>query len=214
MMMATSLGSPREPAQTGEWRSLFDGTSTAGWRGYRQKTLPQGWKVVDEALTRNGAGGDIITIDQFGDFELVLEWKVAPGGNSGIFFRVTEEDEIMWHSAPEIQVIDNAYKGGLKPAQRAGANYDLHPPTTDAARKPGEWNELRLLVTGTHVEQWLNGVKVVEYEIGSADWERRVRASKFRDYPAYGRARRGHIGLQDHGDAVAYRNIRVRELTR
>jgi hypothetical protein len=210
--VADTAESIMQLTRRGEWRSLFDGKTTAGWRGYRQKTMPEGWKVVDGALTRAGKGGDIITVDQFDDFELVLEWKVAPGANSGVFFRVTENDEIMWHAAPEIQIIDNAYKGGLKPAQTAGANYDLHAPSKDVSRKPGEWNELRILVKGNHVEQWLNGVEVVEYEIASDDWERRVQASKFKEYPAYGRARRGHIGLQDHGDAVAYRNIRVREL--
>jgi hypothetical protein len=210
--VADTAESIMQLTRRGEWRSLFDGKTTAGWRGYRQKTMPEGWKVVDGTLTRAGKGGDIITVDQFDDFELVLEWKVAPGANSGVFFRVTENDEIMWHAAPEIQIIDNAYKGGLKPAQTAGANYDLHAPSKDVSRKPGEWNELRILVKGNHVEQWLNGVEVVEYEIASDDWERRVQASKFKEYPAYGRARRGHIGLQDHGDAVAYRNIRVREL--
>jgi hypothetical protein len=199
-------------AQPAGWRSLFDGKTTGGWRGYRQKTMPAGWKVGDGALTRSGEGGDIVTIDQFGDFELTLEWKVAPGGNSGVFFRVTEDADVMWHVAPEVQVIDNAYKGGLKPEQTAGANYDLHAPSRDATRPPGSWNDLRIVVKGNHVEHWLNGVKVVEYELGSEDWQRRVRASKFRDYPSYGRAVRGHIGLQDHGDNVAYRNIRIREL--
>lgn len=201
-----------QPAAPGGWRSLFDGKTTTGWRGYRQATLPDGWKVVDGALTRAGKGGDIITVDQFGDFELRLEWKVAPGANSGVFFRVTEAADVIWHTAPEVQIIDNAYKGGLQPAQTAGSNYDLHPPVKDVSRKPGEWNELQITVRGNHVEQWLNGVKVVEYEIGSADWERRVKASKFNQYRAYGRARRGHIGLQDHGDSVAYRNIRIKEL--
>jgi hypothetical protein len=198
--------------QQGGWRSLFDGKTTAGWRGYRQKTIPEGWTVVDGALTRAGKGGDIITSDQFGDFELTLEWKVAPGANSGVFFRVTEDDPVMWHGAPEIQVIDNAYKGGLKPEQMAGSNYDLHAPAKDVTKKPGELNAMRILVKGNHVEHWLNGVKVVEYELGSEDWTRRVQASKFKAHPAYGRARRGHIGLQDHGDNVAYRNIKVREL--
>jgi hypothetical protein len=195
-----------------DWRSLFDGQTTNGWRGYRQTTIPGGWQVVDGALTRVEKGGDIITVDQFGDFELSLEWKIAPNANSGVFFRVTEDDEIMWHTAPEIQLIDNAYQAGLKPAQKAGANYDLHPPLRDVVKPPGEWNTLRLLVKGGHVEQWMNGVKVVEYELGSADWKRRVAASKFHEFPQYGQARRGHIGLQDHGDRVAYRNIRIREL--
>jgi hypothetical protein len=213
LVCATAFAAaPAEQGTNGGRRALFDGKTTTGWRGYRQKTLPDGWQVVDGALTRVGKAGDIITVDQFGDFELTLDWKIAPDANSGVFFRVTEDDEIMWHEAPEIQIIDNAYKGGLKPTQAAGANYDLHEPSRDATKPPGEWNTLRLLVKGNHVEQWLNGVKVVEYELGSEDWKRRVQASKFNVYPRYGQARRGHIGIQDHGDRVAYRNIRIREL--
>jgi hypothetical protein len=197
----------------GAWRPLIDGKTTAGWRGFRQKTTPDGWQVVDGALTRVGKAGDIITSDQFGDFELTFEWKIAPGGNSGVFYRVTEEADVIWHGAPEMQIIDDAgYKDPLKPAQKSGANYDLHAPAQDVTKPAGSWNESRLLVRGSHVEHWLNGVKVVEYELGSADWEQRVKASKFNQYPRYGRARRGHIGLQDHGDGVAFRNMRIREV--
>jgi hypothetical protein len=130
----------------------------------------------------------------------------------GVFYRVTEEADVIWHAAPEMQIIDDAgYKDPLKPAQKSGANYDLHAPAQAVTRPAGSWNESRLLVRGSHVEHWLNGVRVVEYELGSADWEQRVKASKFNQYPRYGRARRGHIGLQDHGDGVAYRNVRIRE---
>jgi len=193
------------------FRPLFDGKTTAGWRGFRQAQMPEGWRVIDGALTRTGAGGDIVSVEEFGDFELSLEWKLGANGNSGVFFRVTEDDPVMWHTAPELQLIDNGYsKEPLKPAQFAGANYDLHPPARDATKPPGTWNETRLLVKGSHVEHWMNGVKVVEYELWSDDWERRVRASKFKDFPRYARARRGHIGLQDHGDPVAFRNMKIR----
>jgi Domain of Unknown Function (DUF1080) len=194
------------------WRLLFDGATTAGWRGFRQTTIPAGWKAIDGSLTRIGPGGDIVTVDEFGDFELTVEWKLAPNGNSGIFYRVTEDDEVMWHTAPEYQLIDSGYKEPLKPAQYAGSNYDLDPPARDATRPIGTWNETRILVRGSRVEHWLNGVKVVEYELWTDDWKRRVQASKFKDYPTYGRARRGHIGLQDHGDSVAFRNIKIREI--
>lgn len=208
--LAACVGSARE---AGGWRPLFDGTTTEGWRGFRLQTMPEGWKVVDGALTRVGKAGDIVTADQFGDFELMLEWKIAPGGNSGVFYRVTEDDDVMWHTAPEMQVIDDAgHKGPLKPAQRSGANYDLHAPVRDVAKPAGSWNTTGILVKGNHVEHWLNGVKVVEYELGSADWEKRVKASKFNEHPRYGRARKGHIGIQDHGDMVAFRNIRIRDL--
>ena len=207
MLLLTALAE----AQDGDWRSLFDGKTTAGWRGYRQKTAPDGWQVVDGALTRVGKGGDIVTVDRFGDFELSLEYNIAPGGNSGIFFRVVEDDPVMWHEAPEVHVIDNARKD-LKPAQMAGSDYDLHAPSRDVTKPAGQWNALRLVVKGNHVDHWINGVKVVEYELGSEDWKKRVAASKFKEWPRFGTHRRGHIGLQDHGDRVAYRNIRIKEL--
>jgi hypothetical protein len=194
------------------WRLLFDGKTTAGWRGFRQQTLPAGWQAIDGALTRVGQSGDIVTVDEFGDFELTLEWKLTPNGNSGIFYRVTEGDDVMWHTAPEYQIIDNAYKEPLKPTQYTGANYDLDPPSRDVTKPIGSWNQTRVLVRGAHVEHWLNGVKLVEYELWTPDWERRVRESKFKDFPNYARARRGHIGVQDHGDHVAFRNIKIREL--
>ena len=200
------------PDTANGWRSLFDGKTTAGWRGFRQQRMPDGWQVVDGALTRVARATDIVTVDEFGDFELTLEWKLPPNGNSGIFYRVTEDDEVMWHTAPEFQLIDNAYKDPLKPGQLAGANYDLDPPSRDVTRPIGSWNEARVLVRGAHVEHWLNGVKVVEYELWTNDWERRVRESKFKDFPRYARARRGHIGLQEHDSRAAFRNIRIREL--
>jgi hypothetical protein len=198
--------------RAGSWRMLFDGKTTAGWRGFRQPTLPAGWQAIDGELTRVGQAGDIVTVEEFDDFELTLEWKLSPNGNSGLFYRVTEDDEVMWHTAPEYQIIDNAYKEPLKPVQYTGANYDLHPPLRDVTKPIGAWNQTRLLVRGAHVEHWLNSVKVVEYELWTPDWERRVRESKFKDYANYARAPRGHIGLQDHGDRAAYRNIKIRPL--
>ena len=195
------------------WRALFDGRTTAGWRGFRRQDVPDGWRVVDGALTRVGGGGDIVTVATFGNFELSLEWKVAPGGNSGILYRVTEDAEATYHTGPEMQVLDDAAHGdGQSRLTAAGSNYGLYEAPAGVVRPAGEWNTARVLVKGDHVEHWLNGVKTVEYELGSADWERRVRASKFNEWPGYGRARRGHIALQDHGDLVAFRNIRIREL--
>lgn len=209
--MTPNTITPRERAEG--WRLLFDGKTTAGWRGYRQQTLPDGWRAVDGALTRVGQAGDIVTTDQFGDFELTLEWKLQANGNSGLFYRVTEDDPIMWHTAPEYQIIDNAYtKEPLKPGQLTGANYDMHAPLRDVTKPIGSWNVTRIVVRGAHVEHWLNGVKLVDYELWTPDWERRVRESKFKEYATYGRARRGHIGLQDHGDPAAFRNIKIREL--
>jgi hypothetical protein len=195
------------------WRSLFDGRTTAGWRGYRKKEMPSGWEVIDGALTRVAPGGDIVTIDQYGDFELSLEWRVSRGGNSGIFYRVSEDLEHPWQSGPEMQVLDDAaHADGRSPLTSAGALYGIYPAKPGVVRPAGEWNAVRLVVKGQQVEHWLNGEKVVDAEIGSPDWEARVKQSKFGAMPRYGRNRSGHIGLQDHGDRVSYRNIRIRPL--
>jgi hypothetical protein len=197
------------------WQPLFDGKTTAGWRGFKGSPLPAGWKVVDGALTRVAEAGDIVSDAEFKDFELELEWKVAPGGNSGIFYRVSEAEELewVWQSGPEMQVLDDArHRDGARPETSAGACYDLYPAPRGIVRPGGEWNQVRLLVRGQRVEHWLNGTKVVEYELGSPDWEERFRRSKFAQLPRYGREPAGHIALQDHGDWVAYRNIRIRVL--
>ena len=206
------------PALTAEeraagWKLLFDGKSLAGWGGFKSKTPGAGWKAVDGVLFREASGGDLITIEQFGDFELSLEWKLEKGGNSGIFFHVIDDGDFAWWSGPEVQVLDNAmHKDGKNPLTSAGSNYAVHAPVRDVTKPIGEWNAVRLLVKGPHVEHWLNGVKIVEYELWSPDWEARVKASKFGKIPMYGRAKRGRIGLQDHGDPVWYRNIKIRAL--
>ena len=203
-------------AQTNsDWISLFDGKTASAWRGYLKPDLPAGWEVVDGALTRVAAGGDIITKDQFESFELELEWKIAPGGNSGIFFHVREDTSLshVYVSGPEFQILDNAaHRDGLDPRTSAGSNYALHAPARDVTKKPGEWNHVRIIVNGGHVEHWLNGQKLLEYELWSDDWTQRVAASKFKTMPHYGKSKTGHIALQDHGDWVAYRNIRIRRI--
>jgi 3-keto-disaccharide hydrolase/glycosyl hydrolase family 2 len=211
----TSEVSPNPQSGEGGWKELFDGKTTAGWRGYRQKTLPDGWQVVDGALTRVGKGGDIVSLGEFENFELTLDWKIPPGGNSGIFYRVVEHDEDteMWMAAPEYQLIDDTgYPGTLKPTQKTAANYDLQPPGRDATKPAGSWNSTRILVNGSHVEHWLNGQLIVSYDLWTDEWNRLVAQSKFKDHPRYARARKGRIGLQDHGAAAAFRNIRIREL--
>lgn len=204
-------------ADTSDWIVLFDGTSLEAWRGYRSETIPPGWRIAEDGtLHCTGEGsGDLITKEQFADFVLELEWKVAPGGNSGIMYRVTEEYDAPWMSGPEYQVLDNAgHADGNDPKTSAGACYALYPTDPSAVRPAGEWNTTRIVVDSAHVEHWLNGRKVVEYELWSEDWNARVAASKFRVYPNFGRARRGHIALQHHGDPVWYRNIRIRLLNR
>lgn len=195
------------------WRLLFDGHTTGGWRGYRLAGVPGGWQVVEGALTRVAPAGDLITVDRFGDFELWLEWTVAPGGNSGIFYRATEATKRIYENAPELQVLDDAgHRDGLSPLTSAGALYGLYPSPGGVVRPAGEWNDTRIVARGNHVEHWLNGRRVVAYELGSAEWRARVAASKFAACPSYGRAAKGHIGVQDHGDRVAYRSVKILEL--
>jgi hypothetical protein len=213
-MTAQQAASGLTAAETSEgWRLLFDGHSLQGWRGFRSDTAPAGWKAIDGALVRDGSGGDIMTVDQFADFELRLEWKLSAGGNSGIMFRVTPDGGQTYETGPEFQVLDNAgHKDGGNSLTSAGSNYALHAPVRDVTRPVGEWNDVRLVVNGPHVEHWMNGVKLLEYELWSADWQQRVTASKFGKMPHYGLAKRGHIALQDHGNPVWYRNIKVRLL--
>jgi hypothetical protein len=193
------------------WKLLFDGESTRGWRGYRQKEAPAGWQAKDGALVRAGKASDLITAEQFGDFELQLDWKISHGGNSGIFYRATEDGKAIYETGPEFEIRDNAF--WLDDPYRTAANYGLHPAAKDAARPVGYWNRARIVVRGNRVEHWLNGERVVAYELHSDDWARLVRGSKYRDWPGYGRAVRGHVGLQDHGDLVWYRNVKIRPLT-
>ncbi len=195
------------------WQLLFDGRTMEHWRGYRQTALPKGWQVVEGAITRVDSAGDIVSTDEYRDFELSLEWKVAEGGNSGIFWRVSEDQKYPWESGPEMQVLDDArHPDGRSPLTSAGALYGLYPSRRGVVHAAGQWNAVRILVRGNHVEYWLNGVKLVEAEVGSKDWNARLAQSKFATMPRYGRNPAGHIGLQDHGDQVAFRNIKIRVL--
>ena len=195
------------------WRLLFDGKTTAGWRGYKQDSAPPGWQVVDGALTRVNSAGDIITRTKFRNFELSLEWNIAAGGNSGIFYRGSEDDDAIYWNAPEMQVLDDSgHVDGRSRLTAAGADYAVYPSPAGIVKRAGEWNAVRLIVKGNHVEHWLNGTKVVEYELGSPDWTQRVKASKFAPHLRYGRNTVGHIGLQDHGDQVWFRAIKIRVL--
>ena len=194
------------------WRLLFDGRTTAGWTGFRKDSVT-GWRVEDGALVRAGPGGDIVTIEQFANFELTLEWNVAAGGNSGIFFRVTDARGAVYETGPEMQVLDDSgHADGKSRLTAAGSNFALHAAPAGVVKPAGQWNAVRLVVNGSHVEHWLNGQKVVEYELWTPEWKDLVRASKFRQWDGYGRALTGRIALQDHGDRVAYRDIKIRVL--
>jgi len=185
-----------------------------GWRGYGKTAMPDsGWSVEDGAITRTGRGGDIVTNDKYRNFELALEWKVPPGGNSGVFYRALESADPIYYSAPEMQVLDDErHADGKNPLTSAGAAYGLYAPPRGVVKPAGEWNAARLVVRGDSVEHWLNGQKVVSYQLGSADWKAKVAASKFNAWKAYGTGKEGLIGLQDHGDRVQFRSVKLRVL--
>jgi len=209
---AVNMLSSDEQAQG--FRLLFDGTSTNGWRGYRRATMPEGWSAVNGALTRVSQTSDIISVDEYENFELRLSWRIPPGGNSGIMYHVTEEGAAVYTSGPEMQVLDDSgHADGRNRLTSAGSDYGLYAAPAGIVHRAGEWNDVRIIVNGAHVEHWMNGVMVVEYELWSPEWRARVQASKFAQWPEYGMAHRGHIALQgDHDGAVAYRAIRIRVL--
>jgi hypothetical protein len=199
--------------RAGGWRLLFNGATLNGWRGYHSVEVPAGWTVEDGSLHFANGQGDLITVEEFSDFELSLEWKVSEGGNSGVFYLAQPGSEVIYRGAPEMQVLDDArHPDGANPLTSAGANYALHPAPRGVVKPAGEWNSARVRVEDGQVEHWLNGQKIVEYVLGSPDWQERVANSKFADWPEYGRARSGHIGLQDHGDPVWFRDIKIRVL--
>jgi hypothetical protein len=199
-------------AQAGKWRMLFDGTSMQAWRGYKSDTLPAGWRVADGVLSKDGAVPDIISRDQFDDFDLEIDWRIGAAGNSGIFYRGTEEYNRIYWSAPEYQLLDDEKAADNKMRLTcAGACYALYPSPAGHLKPVGQWNQTRIVARGPHVEHWLNGIKLLEFEQGSAAWTAKVAASKFKDWPNFGKSMRGHLAIQgDHEGELAFRTIRIR----
>lgn len=203
------------------WKLLFDGTSTAGWRNYNKKdaAVSDKWQVKDGALTLTAkGGGNLITVDQYESYELVLDYRISKGGNSGLIFHVQEvEKKQPYDSGPEIQIQDNA--AGHDP-QLAGWLYQLYKPATDEktgkpidATKPvGEWNTIRFVLDAGKGEVFMNGQKYESFEVGSDEWKAKVAKSKFATWANFAKAKKGHICLQDHGDEVAFRNIKIRPI--
>jgi hypothetical protein len=197
-----------------KWRTLFDGKLLDTIRGWHSEGMPEGWHVIDGTLAKEGDVDDLVTKEQFGNFELELEWKIGKGGNSGVFYRGTREYDHIYWSGPEYQLLDDANApDGRNRLTAAGAAYALYGPPAGVVKPFGEWNKTRIIVNGDHVEHWLNGKKVVEYDLGSPDWKAKVAASKFAKYPNYGLAKKGYIGIQgDHPGSLELRHIRIREL--
>lgn len=211
---------PHETSDSG-WVALFDGTPAslaAHWRGYRKTAVPSGWHVDGTALEFVPGGtpdshGDLATRDQYGDFELTYAWRVAPGANSGVMWHVSEDQPFPWQTGPEQQVLDDErHPDGRIPSHHAGALYDLVVPPTGITRPVGEFNQARIVVRGQHVQLFLNGHPTADVDFASDSGRRLIAASKFKAMPGFAQHARGHIVLQDHGDRVWFRDVRVRPL--
>jgi hypothetical protein len=203
------------------WQLLFDGHTLEGWKGYNSDQVFNCWSVVKGELVCMGEGGsvtagDIITVADFDNFELSLDWSISKAGNSGIFYHVLEGNQYhaAYETGPEYQLIDDAgWPDKLEEWQKTGADYAMTPALKDKILKPvGEWNESRIIYNKGHVEYWLNGMKVVEFQAYSPQWNELKMAGKWKDFPGYAVSQKGHIGLQNHGSGVKFRNIKVRKL--
>lgn len=223
ILLAAAAPMPQNPNTLSGWEKsvgyqlLFDGKSMDGWRRWRGAGVPSGWSASEGAIvfTPGREGGDICSEAEFSDFDLKIEWSIAKAGNSGIFYRASEVHEAPWATAPEYQILDtDRHPDGRSPLTSAGSVYAMFAPSIKITKPVGEWNEARIVARGPRVEHWLNGTKIVSYTIGSPEWDAQFRQSKFQDLPGYAKNPRGRFVLQDHGDVVRYRSIRVRNLDR
>jgi hypothetical protein len=198
------------------WVLLFDGTTMKGWRAYQNKEI-DGWDIKNGELYCREEGvtkrADLITNNKYENFELQIDWKIAPKKNSGIVYMVTEENGASYESGPEYQLIDDiGYPGKLTDKQLRGSNYDMNAPTAKVSKPAGEFNHTKIVINKGHVEHWLNGTKVVDYQLWSPEWEHARANSKWKDVKAYGMSKSGHIALQDHGGGIAFKNIKIKQL--
>jgi cytochrome c len=206
------------------WKLLFDGKTLKGWSNFKSKTIGESWSVSDGAIHLNKTqkegfqvkgGGDIVTAKEFENFELSIEWKIAPCGNSGIIFNVVEapEYQYVWQTGPEMQVLDNACHPDAKiEKHRAGNLYDLIASPTESVKPATEWNVAKIISNKGNLELWLNGVLQVKTTMFTPEWETMIKGSKFKDMPGFGKSKKGKISLQDHGDLVWYRSIKIKEI--
>ena len=194
------------------WILLFDGETTEGWRGYNQDGFPDGWRVEDGTLYCTGSGGDVIYDEKFLNFHLMIDWRISEGGNSGIFILGQElEGRPIWQTAPEIQLLDNEAHPNVNPDQFAPALYDLIAPSVQNTRPAGQWNTIEVILDNGHLTIRQNGDDAVHTQIGTPAWEAMVDESKF-PVEIFGKLNPGFIGVQDHGDEVWFRNIKLRRL--
>ncbi len=208
-----------------EWKILFDGTSFEGWKGYRSDQVPDSWKLEDGAMVfyppekrQRGENGNLVTVDDYTNFVLSLEWKISEGGNSGIFWGVKEDESFPqpYETGPEIQVLDNERHPDAKAGttHQAGALYDMIAPSEDVTKPVGEWNSCEITIDHENNmgKVVLNGREIVNFPLANEQWDEMVSKSKFANWSGFGKYTTGKIGLQDHGDIVAFRNIKIKEL--
>ncbi|MEP6747806.1 MAG: DUF1080 domain-containing protein [Bacteroidota bacterium] len=198
------------------WILLFDGKSTDGWRPYKN-AASDGWEIVNGEIHCKDKDvkhrADLITQEEYGDFELAFDWKVGKAANSGLIYRADEKQDASYLSATEYQLIDDAgYPEKLQNWQNSGADYDMHPPTKIASKPSGQYNHSVIKAKGKHIEHWLNGVKVAAYEIGTPEWHVLKEKSKFKDIKGWGENSQGYIALQDHGGGIWFKNIKIKKL--
>lgn len=194
------------------WILMFDGETSEGWRGYNRNEFPDGWVIEDGTLYCTGTGGDVIYDQKFLNFHLKIDWKISEGGNSGIFILAREtEGRPIWHTAPEIQILDNEAHPNVNPDQFAPALYDLIPPSVQNTRPAGEWNTVEVILEYPHLTIRQNDEDAVHTQLGTPEWDEMVDQSKF-PLELFGKQEPGYIGVQDHGDEVWFRNIKIKEL--
>ena len=215
--LADNTLSDEEKAQG--WKLLFDGKTTNGWRNFKSQEIGAAWKVEDGTLALHPGsdekGGDIITEREYENFELSLEWKISEKGNSGIMYHVLEEDQYdrVWQTGPEMQILDDkGHPDGKIVTHRSGDLYDMIECEVVTVNPPNEWNEIRIVSNNGQVEHWQNGTRVVAYDMNDASWKTMIAESKFKDMPGFGTSKKGYISLQDHGDKVWFKNIKIRQL--
>ena len=212
-------------SDSADWVSLFDGKTTTGWHNYGKTTIGEAWKVADGVLYldttkkegwQTGGGGDIVTEKEYENFHLKLEWKIAANGNSGIIFFIHEDsiqNKYAWNTGPEMQVLDNNGHPDAKIIKhRAGDLYDLISSSKETVKPAGEWNLAEIVVNNNQLKLFLNGTNIVSTSLWDDNWKKLIAGSKFKDMKEFGTYKKGKIALQDHGDMVWYRNIRIKEL--
>lgn len=214
------IGNESQAQTKGKWVKLFDGKTTAGWHSWQESSVLPQWKVEDGAIVLADKGGkDLVTDKEYGDFELELEWKISEGGNSGIIYHVIEDKKYCcpYSTGPEIQILDDVKhpdaKAGKDGNHKSASLYDLLPPSDFTVTKPaGEWNKAKIVIKNGRGESWLNGKKLVEFSTMGPEWDKLVANSKFKTWDGFGVSQKGKIALQDHGNKVSFKNIRIKEL--